>query len=101
MADQPDTLAADSPVVFPSDGPLAARYPCDRPAQDDARPEEGHYLFSTPERSLEQIRAIQAEMIPGSFTPPPHDWEPLRRARRLLTEGGSLPPARDGRQHRQ
>jgi hypothetical protein len=90
MAEAVDTLAADSPVVFPSDSPLPAKYPPDRPAQDDAHPEEGYYLFSTPERSLEQIKAIQAEMIPGTFAPPPHDWEPLKRARRLLTEGGDF-----------
>ena len=90
MPDPLDTLAADSPVEFPADAPMPAKYPCDLPAQDDARPEEGYYLFSTPERSLGQIKAIQAEMIPGVFAPPPHDWEHLQRARRLLTEGGDF-----------
>lgn len=90
MTEPVDTLTADSPVVFPETTPLLAKYPPDCPAQDDARPEEGYYLFSTPERSLAQIRAIQAEMVPGQFTPPPHDWAPLARTRRLLTEGGDL-----------
>lgn len=85
-----DTLATDSPVTFPTEAPLPCKFPPDCPAQDDARPEEGYYLFSTPERSLAQIRTIQAEMTPGQFTPPPHDWGPLIRTRRLLTEGGDL-----------
>ena len=29
-------------------------------------------------------------MPPGSFTPPPTDWNPLGRTRRLLTTGGEL-----------
>ena len=41
-------------------------------------------------RSLAQITAIQQAMPPGQFTPPPTDWAPLRRTRRLLTEGGDL-----------
>ncbi|MCE5237556.1 SGNH/GDSL hydrolase family protein [bacterium] len=84
-----DTLAADSPVTFPTDGPAPATYPCDLPAENRP-PEPDYYLFSTPERSLEQIRTVQAEMIPGTFTPPPADWGPLQRARRLLTEGGDF-----------
>jgi len=86
----PDTLAADSPVQFPASGALPAKYPPDLPAQDGTSPEEGYYLFSTPERSLEQIRAIQAEMAAGQFTPPVHDWTNLPRTRRILTEGGEL-----------
>lgn len=89
--DQPsDTLAADSPVVFPTDGPVPAQYPCDLPAQDMTYPEPDYYLFSTPERSLAQIKAIQAGMITGAFTPPSHDWTYLSRARRLLTDGGDF-----------
>jgi len=90
MSDQPfDTLAADSPVVFPSDGPVPAQYPCDLPAENHP-PEPDYFLFSTPERSLEQIRTIQAELPPGEFTPPPHDWAHLPRAHRLLTGGGDF-----------
>jgi hypothetical protein len=85
-----DTLAADSPVVFPTDGPLPDRYPRDLPASDMRHPLPDHYLFSTPERSLAQIRAIQADMPSGTFTPPPPDWAPLTRSRRLLTEGGDF-----------
>ncbi|MBU0607228.1 MAG: SGNH/GDSL hydrolase family protein, partial [Armatimonadetes bacterium] len=89
MPDSTDTLATDSPVVFPTDQPIPAKYPCDLPAENHP-PEPDYFLFNTPERSLEQIRTIQAEMPPGTFTPPPHDWAPLRRARRLLTEGGDF-----------
>lgn len=83
-------MAADSPVKFPKQGALPAKYPPDRPARDHTSPEPGYYLFSTPERSLEQIRKIQAEMPPGKFTPPQPDWIHLRRTRQRLTEGGRL-----------
>ncbi|GAB4132870.1 SGNH/GDSL hydrolase family protein [Thermopirellula anaerolimosa] len=83
-------MAADSPVTFPKQGALPAKYPPDRPSRDHTSPEPDYYLFSTPERSLEQIRRIQAEMPPGKFTPPQPDWTHLRRTRRLLTEGGRL-----------
>ena len=86
----PDTLAADSPVQFPADGPVPAKYPPDLPAKDGLSPEEGYYLFSTPERSLDQIRTIQAEMPAGQFTAPAQDWANLPRTRRILTEGGEL-----------
>lgn len=91
MSTEPvDTLAADSPVAFPAEGPLPAKYPPDRPAPDHTEPEEGYYLFSTPERSLEQIRAIQAELPAGQFTPPPVPDGVLARAHRLLHEGGDF-----------
>ncbi len=115
MPDSTDTLAADSPVVFPTDQPIPAKYPCDLPAENRP-PEPDYFLFSTPERSLEQIRTIQAEMTAGPFlgapassrqdgmaaerragwkpalpgTALPQDWTHLRRARRLLTEGGDF-----------
>lgn len=83
-------MSADSPVKFPKQGALPARYPPDRPARDHTSPEPGYSLFSTPERSLEQIRKIQAEMPPGKFTLPPADWAHLQRSRRRLAEGGRL-----------
>lgn len=83
-------LSADSPVKFPKQGALPAKYPPDRPSRDHTSPEPGYYLFSTPERSLEQIRKIQAEMPPGKFTPPPADWRYLQRTRQRLNEGGRL-----------
>ncbi|MDG3006337.1 SGNH/GDSL hydrolase family protein [Paludisphaera mucosa] len=83
-------LKADSPVTFPKQGALPAKYPADEPARDGSQPEEGYHLSSTPERSLSQIVKIQAEMPSGRFAPPTHDWGPLSRTRRILAEGGSL-----------
>lgn len=83
-------MMADSPVKFPAKGALPAKFPPDRRAQDHETPEEGYYLFSTPERSLEQIEMIQAEMPAGTFTLPPADWQHLERTRRILHEGGEL-----------
>ena len=83
-------MMADSPVTFPDKGALPAKFPPDQPSQHGETPEEGYYLFTTPERSLEQIAKIQAEMPKGSFSPPTPDWSPLPRTRRLLTEGGDL-----------
>jgi GDSL-like Lipase/Acylhydrolase family len=83
-------LNADSPVKFPSSGALPPKHLPDRPAKDGVEVEPGTYTTSSPERSLDQIRTIQAEMPPGSFTAPPHDWKHLPRTRRILAEGGSL-----------
>ncbi len=83
-------MMADSPVTFPEHGALPAKYPPDRPSRDRETPEAGYYLFGTPERSLEQIAKIQAEMPAGKFSVPPQDWRHLRRTRRTLTEGGDL-----------
>jgi len=83
-------MAADSPVKFPERGALPPKYPPDLPSRDQTAPEPDYYLFSTPQRSLEQIRKIQAEMPRGEFTPPKPDWTHLQRTRRRLTEGGSL-----------
>lgn len=83
-------MAADSPVKFPKEGALPSKYPPDQPAKDGTAPEKDYYLFSTPERSVEQIDKIQAEMVQGKFTPPPPDFQYLPRTRRILTEGGKL-----------
>jgi lysophospholipase L1-like esterase len=83
-------LNADSPVKFPKEGALPAKYPPDRPAKDGREVEPGTYVASSPERSLDQIRIIQGEMPKGSFTAPARDWTNLRRTRRALTEGGTL-----------
>ena len=83
-------LNADSPVRFPKEGALPAKYPPDRPAKANESAEADYFIFSSPERSLEQIARIQAEMPPGEFTPPPNVWTHLERTRRILTEGGDL-----------
>jgi lysophospholipase L1-like esterase len=83
-------MLKDSPVKFPKKGALPARYPPDQPAKSNEAGEEGYYLFSTPERSLAQIKKIQAEMPKGQFAPPPPDWQHLKRTRRILQEGGTL-----------
>lgn len=83
-------LSDDSPVRFPESGALPAKYPPDQGAKDGQSPEEGYYLFSTPERSLAQIQTIQREMPKGHFTPPIHDWKYLPRTRKILQEGGDL-----------
>jgi hypothetical protein len=83
-------MMADSPVTFPKEGALPSKFPPDQGAKDGQVPEEGYYIFSTPERSLEQIAKIQQEMPPGEFTSPPADWKYLERTRRILTEGGEL-----------
>jgi len=83
-------MMKDSPVKFPEKGALPAKYPPDRPSRTNEAPEKDYYVFSSPERSLEQIARIQAEMPRGVFTAPPNDWAHLRRTRRILTEGGDL-----------
>lgn len=79
----------DSPVQFPQTGALPALYPPDRPA-DHEPVEDEYFLFSSPERSLQQIAAIRTEMPRGGYTAPGNDWRHLGRARRLLTEGGDF-----------
>lgn len=82
-------LTADSPVTFPMQGALPARFPPDVKIQSEPAA-EAYYIFSSPCRSLTQIAAIQQEMPSGQFTPPPADWKHLSRTRRILTEGGEL-----------
>jgi hypothetical protein len=85
----PADLMEDSPVRFPEKGALPSKYPPD--VRVERYPSEPDYfLFASPCRSLDQIDKIQAEMLPGHFTPPPTDWDPLPRTRRVLNEGGSL-----------
>jgi lysophospholipase L1-like esterase len=83
-------MQADSPVTFPERGALPAKYPPDRRSQKRETPEEGYFIFGTPERSLSQIAKIQAEMPKGEFTPPEPDWAHLSRTRSILTDGGEL-----------
>jgi hypothetical protein len=83
-------MTVDSPAKFPAQGALPAKYPPDRPAKAYDPGEKDYYLFSTPERSLAQIAAIQSAMPAGRFTAPPHDWTHLQRTRRILREGGDL-----------
>jgi lysophospholipase L1-like esterase len=82
-------LMKDSPVKFPEKGALPSKYPPDVKTKSYPA-EKDYFLFESPCRSLEQIEKIQAEMIKGQFTPPPTDWQHLRRTRRILTEGGDL-----------
>ena len=88
-AARPGDMTADSPVAFPKDGPIPAKYPPDVKEQSEPV-EKDYYLFSSPCRSFAQIEKIQVEMPPGAFTPPPADWQYLPRTRRILTEGGEL-----------
>jgi len=87
---RPGGMMADSPVKFPKEGALPAKFSPDVRAKTYDPGEKDYYLFSTPERSLAQIASIQAEMPAGRFTPPPMDWTPLQRTHRILTEGGEL-----------
>lgn len=83
-------MMADSPVTFPEKGALPSKYPPDVDLKDRTVPEEGYSIFGTPQRSLEQIKKIQSEMVPGKFTPPPSDWKYLTKTREILEKGGEL-----------
>ena len=86
---RPGGMSADSPVSFPKEGALPAKFPPD--VKEESWPvEKEYYLFSSPCRSLAQIQKIQAQMPDGKFTPPVNDWKNLTRTRRILTEGGTL-----------
>jgi alpha-L-fucosidase len=85
----PANMMADSPVTFPKEGALPAKYPPDVHVRDEPA-EKDYYIFSSPCRSLAQIAQSQAAMPKGHFTPPAPDWRPLRRTRQILTEGGEL-----------
>ncbi len=86
---RPGNMMADSPVTFPKQGALPAKYPPDLREQSEPA-EKDYYIFSTPCRSLEQIAEIQMAMPKGEFTPPSTDWTNLRRTRGILTQGGEL-----------
>lgn len=88
-AARPGDMMADSPVTFPKEGALPAKFPPDVPTHNEPA-EQDYYIFSSPCRSLAQITAIQRETPPGRFTAPPADWTHLPRTRRILTEGGDL-----------
>lgn len=88
LAAQADMMK-DSPVKFPEKGALKAKWPPDVKTEQTS-PEKDYSIFGTPQRSLEQIAKIQAEMPKGKFTPPKPDWTYLKRTRRILTEGGDL-----------
>lgn len=86
---RPGGMSADSPVKFPKQGALPAKFPPD--VREETWPvEKDYYIFSSPCRSLAQIRQIQAQMPAGTFARPANDWRYLSRTRQLLTEGGSL-----------
>jgi hypothetical protein len=86
---RPGNMMADSPVTFPKEGALPARYPPDVREQSEPA-EKDYYLFSSPCRSLAQIAEIQAAMPKGEFPPPPAGWPNLQRTRGILTQGGEL-----------
>jgi lysophospholipase L1-like esterase len=83
-------MMTDSPVKFPAEGALPALFSCDQSSKDGSTPEEGYYLFSTPERSLAQIAKIQAAMPKGKFKAPKTDWKHLQQTREKLRNGGEL-----------
>lgn len=83
-------MMKDSPVSFPENGPIPAKYPPDKPGKGNEAKEKGYYIFSTPQRTLGQIEQIQDEMPEGRFTAPRNDWAFLKRTRRKLTKGGRL-----------
>ena len=83
-------MMADSPVKFPDKGCLPAKFPPDVVSAVRESPEKDYSIFSTPQRSLAQIKKIQAEMPGGQFTPPKSDWKHLARTRQILNEGGAL-----------
>jgi len=82
-------MMKDSPVKFPEKGALPAKYRPDVKTEQ-VTPEPDYSIFGTPQRSLEQINQIQAEMVQGTFTPPKGDWKYLPKTHRILTEGGDL-----------
>jgi hypothetical protein len=86
---RPGDMMADSPVSFPKEGALPAKFPPDV-KEVTAPSEPDYFIFSSPCRSLTQIAAIQKEMPTGQFTHPHADWTHLPRTRRILTEGGEL-----------
>jgi lysophospholipase L1-like esterase len=89
MADDA-SMMADSPVTFPEKGAIPSKYPPDRPSKDRSKPEEGYYLFGSPQRSLEQIETIREKMPEGEFTSPRKDHAPLSHTMKTLNEGGDL-----------
>jgi lysophospholipase L1-like esterase len=82
-------MMKDSPVKFPDKGALPSKNPPDVKTQRET-PEKDYSIFGTPERSLAQIAKIRGEMVKGTFTPPPPDWQWLPRTRKALTGGGDL-----------
>jgi lysophospholipase L1-like esterase len=86
----PLDMGADSPVKFPAEGALPAKFPPDRSTRETYPTEPDYFMFGTPERSLEQIAAIRAAMPRGSFTASRPDWRRLRRTRAKLMRGGEL-----------
>lgn len=62
-------MMKDSPVKFPDKGALLSKYPPDVTTSREA-PEKNYSISGTPQRSLEQIARIQAEMPKGEVTPP-------------------------------
>jgi hypothetical protein len=86
---RPGGMMADSPVKFPRQGALPAKYPPDVPVRNEPA-EKDYYFFSTPCRSLAQIAEIQASLPAGKFTPPVNDWRQFPRTRRILAGGGEL-----------
>ncbi len=82
-------MLTDSPVTFPSQGALPAKFPPDLPQVDEPA-EKDYYIFRSPCRSLQQIATIQKEIPTGTFTPPPPDWAYLGKTRNILTQGGTL-----------
>ena len=93
-------MMKDSPVTFPAKGALPSKYPPDVRTKREV-PEKDYAIFGTP-RTLAGARSRRSRprWCKGTFTPPKPDWTHLNRTHRILTEGGELASAGDGRQHR-
>jgi lysophospholipase L1-like esterase len=86
---RPGDMMFDSPVTFPESGALPSEFPPDVQVERDPA-EKDYFIFESPCRSLEQIKAIQAAMPKGEFIAPKNDWKHLQRTHRILTEDGEL-----------
>jgi len=82
-------MKADSPVTFPEKGCLPPKYRPDVSTRNES-PEKDYSLFGSPQRSVEQVNKIQAEMPRGEFVLAPNNWDNLAKTRKILVEGGEL-----------
>ena len=80
---RPGGMAEDSPVVFPEHGALPAQFPPDVRVEQFDPGEPEYFLFASPERSLAQVKQIQAALAAA-----PHSGtgEYGRRLRQLAEE---------------
>jgi len=55
-----------------------------------AEKDDGGYILTKPERSLEDIDKIYASMPPVKYSPPADRWQHIERTKKALEEGGKL-----------